>query len=353
MALPQIGHLDPAFISLAEEVKALLRYVWQTNNAFTIPVSGTGSAAWEAAVANVTFPGDVHLALVAGYFGERHCDMASRYGADVRRVDKPWGEVFSLQEIREALEKHRPQVLWVCHAETSTGALQPVEGIGKLCREFDCLFMLDTVTSIGGLPIFLDDWLVDVCYAGGQKCLSCPPGCSPVSFGPRAIEKMKSFEKAGKKVGSWYLDMNMIAKYLVAESGAPRVYHHTAPISMVYALRQSLQLVADEGLSSVFQRHRDTAQFLWTELEAMGLTLHVAADHRLPSLTTVRIPEGVDGAAVVKTLREAYNIEIGGGLGQLAGKVWRIGLMGFNSRRENVLTVVAALKHAIAAHSRK
>jgi len=275
--------------------------------------------------------------------------MASRYGAEIRRIEKPWGQVFTFEEIKEAVEKHKPQLIWVCHAETSTGALQPIEGLGDLCKEHNCLFLLDTVTSIGGVPVYLDKWGVDACYAGTQKCLSCPPGVAPITFGPRAIEKMQSFGKEGKKVASWYLDMNMIAQYLVVAEAAPRVYHHTAPISMIFALRQALQVVADEGLENSWARHRETAEFLWSELEKMGLQCHVDKAHRLPSLTTVVIPPNVDGNAVVVYLRENFHIEIGAGLGQLKGKVWRIGMMGYNSRKENVVTVIGALKHAIAA----
>nr|AND95621.1 Alanine-glyoxylate aminotransferase [Chromera velia] len=355
MSLPQIGHLDPAFMALVEDLKALLRYVWQTDNEFTIPVSGTGSAAWEAAVANLTSPGDVHLTCVNGYFGERHCDMASRYGAKVERLERPWGEAFTLAEITAAMEKTKPQILWLCYAETSTGIRQPMEGIAELCRKHECLLMLDTVTAIGGVPLYLDKWGVDACYAGTQKCLSCPPGVAPLTLGPRALAKMAKRAEKGEKVANWYLDMTMIQKYLVAAAGAPRVYHHTAPISMVYAFREALTLIAEEGLEEVWKRHSDTAEYFWGLMADMGLEMLVKdPNERLTSLHTVKVPEGINAAEAVKHCREKFRIEIGGGLGAaLSGKIWRIGLMGFNSRKEIALQVAAALKDALMAQGWK
>mmetsp|Transcript_21304 Transcript_21304/g.66785 ORF Transcript_21304/g.66785 Transcript_21304/m.66785 type:complete len:443 (+) Transcript_21304:68-1396(+) len=348
MSLPQVGHMDAAFLQCAEELKSLLRYAWQTENPFTIPVSGTGSAAWEAAVANLTSPGDTHLVLVNGYFGNRHCDMASRYGARVERLDKPWGEVYSVEEVEKAVKEHKPDVIWVAHAETSTGACQPMAELGAIARKYGALLMADTVTSIGGLPVLVDEWGIDACYAGGQKCLSCPPGIAPLTLGERALEKMTARNEAGEKVANWYLDMNMIKAYLVTNDfGTPRVYHHTAPISMAYAFREALKILAEEGLEASWDRHRDTAEFFWNELDKAGLQCHVPYEHRLPSLTTVKIPTGVDGARVVTHLREKFQIEIAGGLGELNGKVWRIGMMGYNSRKENALLVTNALRDAL------
>lgn len=340
MAMNEVGHLDPTFISLMNEVQELLRYVWQTDNQFTIPVSGTGSAAMEAALANTVEPGDVVLIGVNGVFGERLCDMASRYGADVRRMEKPWGEVFTVDEIRTGLEAHRPAIVGLVHAETSTGALQPMEEVGKLCREFDTLLLLDTVTSLGGVPVFLDKWLVDMAYSGSQKCLSCPPGIAPLTLGERAMRKLTSRKT---KVANWYLDMTMVGKYW----GPERTYHHTAPINMNYGLREALRLIAEEGLENRWKRHRDNAEMLWAGLEELGIGCHVAKEYRLPSLTTAVIPEGIDGRAVSVSLLTNYNIEMAGGLGQLAGNVWRIGLMGFNSRQENVTLLLAALKNIL------
>lgn len=340
MAMNEVGHLDPTFIALMGELQELLRYVWQTDNRFTIPVSGTGSAAMESTFANCVEPGDVVLVGVNGYFGERMCDMAARYGADVRRLEKPWGEVFSADEIRSGLETHKPVILGLVHAETSTGALQPMDGIGNLCRESDCLLLLDTVTSLGGVPVLLDEWKVDMAYSGSQKCLSCPPGIAPVTFGPRALDKLSARKN---KVPNWYLDMSMVGKYW----GSERTYHHTAPITMNYALREALRLVAEEGLADRWDRHRANAQLLWDGLAAMGISCHVPEENRLPSLTTALVPDGIDGKVISAYLLRNYNIEMAGGLGQLAGKVWRIGLMGYNSRPEVVKLLLSALKEAL------
>ncbi|MEW5987457.1 MAG: alanine--glyoxylate aminotransferase family protein [Chloroflexota bacterium] len=340
LAMPLLGHLDPQFVALMNEVQELLRYAWQTENPLTIPVSGTGSAAMEASLANVVEPGDVVLVGVNGYFGERLVDMAGRYRADVRRLNKPWGEVFSLAELKAGLEKHRPAVLALVHAETSTGAGQPLEGVADLCHEHDCLLLVDSVTSLGGVPLFLDEWGIDVAYSGSQKCLSCPPGLAPLTLGRRAVAKL---QERKTKVANWYLDMSLVSRYW----GSERTYHHTAPINMNYALREALRLVAEEGLQARWARHQATAELLWDGLAELGLRCHVAREFRLPSLTTVVIPDGVDGKVVTRRLLNEYNIEIAGGLGELAGKVWRIGLMGFNSRPENVVLLLAALEYVM------
>lgn len=340
LGMRQVGHLDPAFVQLMNEVQNLLRYAWQTENELTIPVSGTGSAAMEATLANLVEPGDVVLVGVNGYFGHRLVDMAGRYGADVRQIDKAWGEVFELDELKTAVAQHRPTILALVHAETSTGACQPLDGVGDLCREHDCLLLVDTVTSLGGVPLWLDEWQVDAAYSGSQKCLSCPPGISPFTLGPRAVEKLS---RRKSKVANWYLDMSLVGQYW----GSERTYHHTAPINMNYALREALRLVAEEGLAGRWQRHRETAEYFWQGLAELGLDCHVAESHRLPSLTTVRVPEGVDPKAVTGRLLSEYNIEIANGLGQLAGKVWRVGLMGFNSRKENAALLLAALREVL------
>jgi len=342
LGMRQVGHLDPQFIELMNESQELLRYVWQTDNRLTIPVSGTGSAAMEAGLANTVESGDVVLIGVNGYFGERLCDMAGRYGAEVRRIEKPWGQAFSLDELRVALNEHRPAVLGLVHAETSTGARQPLEGVADLCRKFGTLLLVDSVTSIGGVPLFIDNWGIDVAYAGSQKCLSCPPGIAPLTLGERAVEKLN---RRQSKVANWYLDMTMVGKYW----GSERTYHHTAPINMNYAFREALRLVAEEGLEARWERHRQNAELLWDGLAELGIGCHVDQEIRLPSLTTALIPDGVDGKAVARYLLQNYNIEIAAGLGQLGGKVWRIGLMGFNSRQENVLVLLAGLKEALKA----
>lgn len=258
----------------------------------------------------------------------------------MRILTKPWGEVFSLEELRTAVQGFRPAVLALVHAETSTGACQPLAGVGELCREQDCLLLVDSVTSLGGVPLFLDNWLVDIAYSGSQKCLSCPPGIAPLTLGSRAVDKLN---RRKTKVTNWYLDMSLIGRYW----GPSRTYHHTAPINMNYGLREALRLVAEEGLEARWARHRANAELFWQGLAELGLECHVAPQIRLPSLTTVRIPEGVDGKLVSSRLLTECNIEIAGGLGELAGKVWRIGLMGFNSRPENVLLLLAALKQVL------
>lgn len=336
-----VGHLDPVFLALMDEIQSLLRYVWQTENPMTIAVSGTGTAAMEATVANATEPGDVVLVGVNGYFGNRLVDMAGRYGADVRTIAKSWGQVFTLDELRTALETHRPVILALVHAETSTGARQPLEGVGELCRKFGCLLLVDTVTSLGGVPLFLDAWGIDLAYSCSQKGLGCPPGASPFTMSNRAIEKLQQRQTL---VANWYLDMPSLGRYW----GSERIYHHTAPINLYYALRESLRLVAEEGLRNCWQRHQRNVEYLWEGLEDLGLTLHVERELRLPTLTTVRIPEGVDSKAIVRQLLNDYDIEIGGGLGELAGQVWRIGLMGFNSRKESVDRLLEALRSVLS-----
>lgn len=338
---PIVGHLDPTFIKVMDDVKELLRYAWQTDNEFTIAISGTGSSAMEASLANVIEPGDRVLVAVNGYFGRRMVDMAGRYGADVRCVETGWGEAFTLDALREALETHRPSVLALVHAETSTGVRQPLDGVADLCREHDCLLLVDTVTSLGGLPLYVDAWGIDIAYSGSQKCLSCPSGLGPITFGPRAMARIRNRRAPA---ATWYMNVELLEKYW---SGSPRAYHHTAPINLFYALREGLRLVAEEGLDARWARHQATAERLWDGLAELGLECHVPLEIRLPSLITVRVPDDVDAAQVTRRLLTEYNIEIAGGLGDLAGKVWRVGLMGYNSRRENVAVLLQALREVV------
>ncbi|MAR51722.1 MAG: alanine--glyoxylate aminotransferase [Propionibacteriaceae bacterium] len=324
-----IGHLDPLYVELMGEVQELLRYAWQTDNRLTLPMSGTGSAAMEATLANTVEPGDKVLVAVKGYFGNRLVDMAGRYRAEVRIIEKPWGEAFSKDELEEALIEHKPSILAMVHAETSTGVCQPMEGIGDLCRKHDCLLLLDTVTSLGGVPLYLDDWKVDLAYSCSQKGLSCPPGLGPFTMGPRAEAKLAARQD---KVPNWYLDVSLLNQYW----GSDRVYHHTAPVNMNFGMREALRLLAEEGLDNAWARHRSNAEALWSGLESLGIEMHVPEAFRLPTLTTVRIPEDVDGKAFTQHLLNTHGIEVGGGLGVLAGKIWRIGLMGYNSNPENV-----------------
>lgn len=338
MAHPLLGHLDPQFITLMNDVQNMLRYEFQTENEITFPVSGTGSASMESTVANLLEPGDAILIGVNGYFGERLCDMAKRYGAEVRRLERPWGQVFEPDEIKAALRQKPAKVVALVHAETSTGALQPLEAMGRIIREYGGIFLIDCVTSLGGIPVEIDAWDIDIAYSGTQKCLSCPPGLGPLTVGDRARATIR---RRTTPVANWYLDLAMIESYW----GNERTYHHTAPISMVFALREALRLLQEEGREARFERHRVNSALLWEGLVDMGLRLLVPATHRLPTLTTVEVPEGIDEAVVRQRLLDEHNIEIAGGLGAFKGKAWRIGLMGHSCRRENVLLLLTALAH--------
>ena len=340
MATPLVGHLDPCFLEIMERTQDLLRYVFETENRLTVPISGTGSAAMEAAVANMVEPGDDVLVCINGYFGLRLVDMAERYGGEVRTIEKSWGEVFEISEIDQAFKANPAKVVAIVHAETSTGARQPMEGIADVVHEHGGILIADAVTSLGGIPVQVDELGIDVCYSGSQKCLSCPPGMSPITLSSRAEERLMARKTP---VANWYLDLSMIQKYW----GEERTYHHTAPISSNYALYEGLRIVAEEGLEARWKRHRANAELLWAGLEGMGFSMHVGAGFRLPMLTTVLIPDGLEEMKVRKRLLEEYNIEIAGGLGELKGKVWRIGLMGYSSRKENVTLFLAALKDCI------
>lgn len=336
MATPLVGHLDPEFLSLMNSIQDLLRWLFRTENRMTIAISGTGSAGMETCVVNLIEPGDKMIVCVNGVFGSRMADVAQRAGAEVIKLERPWGEVFDLQELKQALEQHHPKVLGIVHAETSTGAWQPVEELGRLCHEYDCLFLLDTVTSLGGVPVEVDQWEVDAVYSGTQKCLSCPPGLAPVSFSQRAMEVITGRQR---KVQSWYLDINMLADYW----GQDRVYHHTAPITMNYALYESLREIFEEGLEARWDRHLLNHGALKAGLAAMGIGYTAAEGHELPTLNAVHVPHGIDDVTVRKALLQEFGIEIGGGLGAFKGKAWRIGLMGYSSRRNNVLLLLSAL----------
>jgi alanine-glyoxylate transaminase / serine-glyoxylate transaminase / serine-pyruvate transaminase len=340
MGMNPLGHLDPAFLIVMDEIRSMLRYVWQTENAMTIAVSGTGSAAMEATLANAIHQGETVLIASMGYFGNRLIDMAGRYGAQVKSITKPWGQVFDLAELRLAMETHRPAILALVHAETSTGACQPMDGIGDLCREMGALLILDTVTSMGGVPTHLDDWGVDLAYSCSQKGLGCSPGASPFTMGDRAWTKLQA---RTTPVENWYLDMNLLSKYW----GPERVYHHTAPVNLYYGLREALRLINEEGVENSWKRHQTNAEYLWQQLESIGLSMHVDKQYRLPTLTTVRVPEGVDAKAVSARMLQEFDLEIGNGLGELAGKVWRVGLMGYNSRKENVDHLIDVFKQVL------
>jgi alanine-glyoxylate transaminase/serine-glyoxylate transaminase/serine-pyruvate transaminase len=336
LATPLVGHLDPEFAALMDETQDLLRYVFQTENRLTLAISGTGSAGMETVVVNLIEPGDRMLVCINGVFGARMKDVAERAGAVVTTIERPYGEVFDPQEVKTALHRDRPKVVGIVHAETSTGAWQPVDEIAKIAHDAGALIALDTVTGLAGVPVEIDGWEIDAVYSGTQKCLSCPPGLAPVSFGPRAIEVLNQRKT---KVQSWYLDLSMIQRYW----GSDRFYHHTAPISMNYALREALALVAEEGLEARIARHALNGRALHAGLAAMGLSLATAEGHRLPQLTCVKIPDGIDDLTVRRRLLNEWGIEIGGGLGPFKGLAWRIGLMGHSSQAKNVSLVLSAL----------
>jgi alanine-glyoxylate transaminase/serine-glyoxylate transaminase/serine-pyruvate transaminase len=342
LATPLLGHLDPQFLDIMNETQELLRKTFRTSNYLTFPVSGTGTAGMETCVFNLVEPGDRMVVCVKGAFGQRMVDIASRAGAAVTTLERPWGEVFDLQNIRDVLAQVRPKVLGIVHAETSTGAWQPIEELGKLCDEFDTLLLVDAVTSLGGAPLELDQWEIDAIYSGSQKCLSCPPGLTPVSFSPRALDAINSRKT---KVQSWYFDMGMVQRYWSQE----RLYHHTAPISMIFALREGLRAVYEEGLEARWARHMRNHLAIKAGLTALGLAYTAAEGHQLPMVNAVRVPNGVDDGAVRKYLLTQFGIEIGGGLGEFKGKVWRVGLMGAGSQPNYVLLFLAALEQALAA----
>lgn len=340
LATPLLGHLDPAFLSLMDSNQELLRYAFQTENRLTLAVPGTGSAAMEAAIANLVEPGDEVAVFINGFFGGRQAEMARRYGGRVAEYHRAWGEIFSPEEISQALEKQPAKIVCLIQAETSTGALQPVAEIARIVHQMGSVLIVDTVTSLGGVELLVDAWDLDVCYSGTQKCLGCPPGLGPITLGARALEIL---EHRKRPVENWYLDLTLLAKYW----GPERSYHHTAPISLHFALQAGLQILAQEGLQVRWDRHRQNARLLWDGLAELGLECHVPLDHRLPSLTTVRIPAGSDDAQVRRRLLEEDGIEIAGGLGELKGRVWRIGLMGYSSRPENVTSLLNAFKRVL------
>jgi alanine-glyoxylate transaminase/serine-glyoxylate transaminase/serine-pyruvate transaminase len=342
MATPLVSHVDPYFIEVLNQIQEMLRQVYQTSNRLTFPISATGMAGMETCLVNLLEPGDRAVVCSKGFFGQRMVDLAGRAGASVTVLERPWCEVFDLNQIREALQRVRPKVLSIVHAETSTGAWQPVEQLGKLCHEFDTLLVLDTVTALGCIPVLVDAWEVDAVYSCSQKGLSCPPGLSPVSFSQRATD---AISRRKSKVQSWYFDISTLQKYW----GEERAYHHTTPITMHYAFREGLRLALEEGMEARWARHTKNHRALKAGLLALGMTYAAAEGHQLPQLSAVRIPAGVDDVAVRKQLLSEFGIEIGSGLGELKGKVWRIGLMGYNSRPAVVFQALAAIERCLLA----
>ncbi len=341
-----VGHLDPYYLTIMNDLQRMLREVFQTTNPMTMAVSATGSAGMESTVVNLIEPGDSMIVCVNGVFGERMVDVAGRAGAKVTRVDRPWGEVFSPDDLKAALAATKPKVVGIVMAETSTGAWQPIEEISKLVHDAGALLLVDAVTALGGVPVKVDEWQIDAIYSGTQKCLSCPPGLAPVSFSPRAMDVVLNRKT---KVQSWYLDVSMLAKYW----GADRVYHHTGPINMTYGLYEALRLIQEEGLDACYARHMLNHRALKAGLTALGLKYATVEGHQLPMLNAVLIPDGIDDVKVRKALLERFGIEIGGGLGAFKGKAWRIGLMGHTARPNNVLLVLGALEQLLAEQGHK
>ena len=342
MSAPCIGHLDPYFLSMMDETQRLLRYLFQTENRFTIPVSGTGSAGMETCFVNLIEPGDEVVVCVNGVFGTRMSDIVQRIGGRLTRVDAPWGRAIDAGSVRKAVQGRSPKLLAVVHAETSTGVCQPLEDLAAIAREAGALFLVDTVTSLGGLEVAVDRVGIDAVYSGTQKCLSCPPGLAPISFSTAAMEALGNRKSP---VVSWYLDMGLVGSYW----GSERKYHHTAPINNVYGLREALRIIAEEGLEARCARHRLNHLALVAGVETMGLTMVVPEAERLPMLNTIRVPDGADDKKVRAALLRDFRIEIGGGLGEFAGKAWRVGLMGHAARRSNVFLFLSALQTILKA----
>ena len=343
MLSPIVGHLDPYFITIMEDTMSLLRNLFITENRLTFPISGTGSAGMEASLCNFLEPGDSAVIGVNGLFGERMVDIARRCGAKVTPVTAEWGRIIEPEAIKDALQQEkRVKLLALVHAETSTGVLQPLIEASQLAKQYESLFLVDTVTSLGGHEVAVDNWGIDICYSGTQKCISCPPGLAPFTANENALSVIK---KRTHKIPSWYLDLSLLSSYWSTD----RFYHHTAPISMVYALHEALALIVDEGIEARIHRHRKHGLALQAGLVAMGLKLHAQEGYRLNTLTSVRIPSGVNDLRVRQGLLNEWNIEIGGGLGPLKGQIWRIGLMGYSSSAENVLLLLSALEKQLIA----
>jgi alanine-glyoxylate transaminase/serine-glyoxylate transaminase/serine-pyruvate transaminase len=340
-----VGHLDPEFITIMDETQAMLREVFQTKNRMTIPVSGTGSSGMETLVANLVDPGDKVAVVTNGVFGGRIADTVSRFGGHVVPIELEWGTVVSPEQVEDTLSREKYQALFVVHAETSTGAHQPqMKEIGTIAHQHDALFLADTVTSLGGTAVKIDEWGVDAAYSGTQKCLSVPPGLSPITLNERAMEKLGK-----RKANSWYFDLGMIEQYW--NEGTQRTYHHTAPVNMIYALHEGLRVILAEGLEARWGRHRRNALALEAGLEAMGFTYVVREkQQRLPMLHAVNLPEGLEEAKLRKEIRAEHNIEIGGGLGKFSGKAWRVGLMGHASTEEKVEKLLVVIGESLQKH---
>lgn len=338
MSTPLVGHLDPEFLTVMDDIKAMVQETLQTQNPLTFVVSAPGSAGMESCLVNLLEPGDEAVICIHGVFGTRMADIAERCGAKVIKVEADWGTPIEPNNVKKALASCKPKLVAIVHAETSTGVLQPLEEISKMTKEAGALLVVDAVTSFCGAELKVDEWGIDALYSGSQKCLSAPPGLSPVTFSQAAIDVL---EHRKTKVQSWFLDLTMVKNYW---AGAKRAYHHTAPVSAMFAMREALRIVLEEGLENRFKRHRKNHELLRDGLEGLGFEFLVAERYRLPMLNAVLIPAGIDEALVRKRLLDEYNIEIGGGLGPFAGKIWRIGLMGESATPNHVNMLIAALK---------
>lgn len=339
MARPTLGHLDPEFVHCMDEIKSLLQYAFQTENALTLPVSGPGTAGMETCVVNLLEPGDTALVCINGVFGKRLQQMVERCGARAICLEQPWGEPVDPEQVETLLKAH-PEIRLMAfvHAETSTGALSDAQTLATLARKYDCLSLVDTVTSLGGSPLYVDDWGLDAVYSGTQKCLSAPPGLSPITLSPRAQARIRQRKTP---VQSWFLDLSLVMNYW--GEGQQRTYHHTAPVNSLYALHEALLMLKEEGLEAAWRRHEHNHQQLKQGLDALGIGFVVQKAHRLPQLNTVWVPTHYQDAEVRHYLLKAHNLEIGGGLGEFAGKAWRIGLMGYSSRPQTIQHCLDAL----------
>ncbi|MFO1417356.1 MAG: alanine--glyoxylate aminotransferase family protein [Methylotetracoccus sp.] len=344
MSRPTIGHLDPAFVGMMDEMKILLQYAFRTSNELTFPVSAPGSAGMETAFVNLVEPGDKVIVCQNGVFGGRMKENVERCGATAIMVEDDWGRAVDPNKVEQALKANPDaSILAFVHAETSTGARSDAATLTRLAHEHDCLVIVDAVTSLGGIPLKVDEWDIDAIYSGSQKCLSCAPGLSPVSFGARAVERIRGRKT---KIQSWFLDLSLVMSYW--GGGAKRAYHHTAPINGLYGLHEALVILQEEGIENAWKRHEDLHLALRAGLEAMGLSFVVPEGERLPQLNAVYVPQGIDEAAARGALLNRFGLEIGAGLGALAGKVWRIGLMGFSASPRNVVFCLAALESVLA-----
>jgi len=341
LTLPIVEHLDPYFSEVMNETVELLRYAFITGNKVTFPISGTGSAGMESAICNIVERGDEVVVCISGFFGERMSDMIQRCGGRSIEVRAPLGKAIEKEDVEEALANSNAKAIAIVHAETSTGVLQPLKEISRITHEYGALLIVDAVTSLGVCWVLVVEWNIDICYSASQKCLGCPPGLAPITVSERAMSVIRNRRT---RVQSWYFDLSTIEKYWVESN---RIYHHTAPILLVYALREGLRLLYEEGLENRWMRHKENMQLLVEGIEEIGLTIFTDREHICPAITAINVPKNVNDESVRRTLREEYNITISGGLGELKGKIWRIGLMGVNSTRKNVILVLEALKNAL------